>query len=315
MEKILPGMALVEQAQHVVLDSLHGTGDHQTAGLAEGGEMLGMPQQVFDLDGDVIREAGKLPMQGMNQRQGMADAVEKIRVAKGHVLGASGDLLPDVFQNDLSLHDAKTSLVDRHDGAMAAEVFTAAAGFRVADHVGTRSDFELRVNGQGGQIAPVGHPERLAFQGNHVFRLLDGSWGICRKASHELQQPGFKFPTEEGGSPQFAQQPVVHGGVKAVETEVGLRVQGLDVLRNLNGDPRCGVHGDVESHEVGRQNGRVVEAAARQILALNRHACLSQPSSGRGQAKRLSPHFIGCKEYDMHGGHPWRLPLSSGQPT
>ena len=64
--------------------------------------------------------------------EGVARAVEEIRVTKGQVLGAGRDLLAHVGQDRGDGHDVEAAVVDRHDGAMAAEVQAAACGLDVA---------------------------------------------------------------------------------------------------------------------------------------------------------------------------------------
>ena len=119
----------------------------------------------------------------------------------------------------------------------------------------------------------------MPLEGNQVYDL-GFTLGVCLQALHELQQTGLKFAAEDGAGSQFAEQRAVHGGVQAVEGEVGLWIQGLDVLRDMNGDACRGVHGDVEGDKVGGQYGVAVEAAAGQILACDCYTRLPQPGSG-----------------------------------
>ena len=91
-----------------------------------------MPQQVLDLDGDVVAELREFAVQRLDDGQRVRRPIEEIGIAEGDVLGARIDLAANVFQHDVALHDAENSVVDGHNGAMAAKVFAAAAGFRIA---------------------------------------------------------------------------------------------------------------------------------------------------------------------------------------
>jgi hypothetical protein len=60
----------------------------------------------------------------------VTNAVEEIGVAEGNVLCACGDLLADVLNYNVAADDAKDPFVNGDDGAVAAKMFAAAAGFR-----------------------------------------------------------------------------------------------------------------------------------------------------------------------------------------
>ncbi len=46
-------------------------------------------------------------MQRLNDRHGVAGAVEEIGIAERDVLRAGCDLAPDIFEHDVRAHDAK----------------------------------------------------------------------------------------------------------------------------------------------------------------------------------------------------------------
>ena len=93
-----------------------------------------MLEQMLDLDRGIVSEAWIGAVKFIHNRQGVPDPVEKVRVAEGDVRGSRRHLPPDVLDHHFSLDNAKTALIDRHNRAMAAQVFAASACFRVPDH-------------------------------------------------------------------------------------------------------------------------------------------------------------------------------------
>src|SRR5215831_18667381 len=87
---------------------------------------------MLDLDGDVVGDGREFAMEGVDEVEGVLDAVEKIGIADGDVLRARGDLLADISEDDATVDDAEDALVDRNDGAVAAQMLAAATGFGVA---------------------------------------------------------------------------------------------------------------------------------------------------------------------------------------
>src|SRR5258705_9728397 len=101
----------------------------------------------------------------------MAGAVEKIGVAKGDVFSAGGHLLANIGQHDLMLHDTEASVVDRHNGAMSAQVFATPAGLGVTDrHMLSVAGDEVSILVQPGQPGAVGGEESLAVEGDEGMR-------------------------------------------------------------------------------------------------------------------------------------------------
>src|SRR5208282_1844752 len=111
-----------------------GGGDHEgAAGRAQHRQQIGPAQQVLDFDGDVVAERGKLPVERLDDFDGVARAVEEIGVAEGDVLRPGGHLLADVGQNNFGSDHAEGAAIYGNNGAVAAQMFAAARGFRVAD--------------------------------------------------------------------------------------------------------------------------------------------------------------------------------------
>ena len=88
-------------------------------------------REMFNFDGHVISQMRVFVVERTHQGQGMTYAVEKIGISKRDVFRASDDLLPDVLQHNVSLHDAELALIDRYDRAMATPMLAASTGFRI----------------------------------------------------------------------------------------------------------------------------------------------------------------------------------------
>ena len=86
--------------------------------------------QVLDFYGDVVGYVGKFTVKFFDKLHRVTNAIEEVRIAEGNVLRALGDLLADILHHDVAADDSKHAFVNRDDGAMAAKVFAAAAGFR-----------------------------------------------------------------------------------------------------------------------------------------------------------------------------------------
>ncbi len=110
-------------------------------------------------------------MQRLDQGDGVAGTVEKIRVAKSDVLCPGSYLLANVGQHYFWLHKAKAPVVNRHNGAVAAKVFTAPAGLGVTNQfVLLRAGDQVSILIQRGQTRPVGGKEGLAVEGDEGRR-------------------------------------------------------------------------------------------------------------------------------------------------
>ena len=113
---------------------------------------------MFNFDGGVVGELRMLGVKGFDDARGVGDAVKKIGITEGDVFGAGLHLLANVRQDDFLRDDAKLAVVNRDDGAMAAEVFAAARGFGVtggAMLAGREND--VRVFFQGRKAGSVGN--------------------------------------------------------------------------------------------------------------------------------------------------------------
>src|SRR5947209_525233 len=121
-------MAFVEALENGVIDRFNGADHNEAAGIAEMREVLLVFAKMLDLDGDVVGDRGKFAMKSVDYFEGMLDAVEEIGIAERDMLRAGSDLLANVGEDDVAVHDAEDTFIDWHDGAMTAEMFAAAAG-------------------------------------------------------------------------------------------------------------------------------------------------------------------------------------------
>src|ERR1035438_7777259 len=97
----------------------------------------------------------------------MADAVEKIRIAEGNVLSARVNLAANILEHHGARHDAKDSLVNRHDRAVTAKMLTASAGLCRADQsIAIAGNQQVRILFDRRQVAAIGHFERQPVDGD-----------------------------------------------------------------------------------------------------------------------------------------------------
>jgi hypothetical protein len=132
-DEVGPGVPLVEDFQDVLVHRLDRAGQQDAPGVGQDGQPVSMADQVLDLDDDVIGQGGELIVQSLHDGSGVRGAVEEVWVAEADVLGAGRDLLADVGQHDVALHDPELAAVDRHDRAVPAQMLAAAGGLGVAD--------------------------------------------------------------------------------------------------------------------------------------------------------------------------------------
>src|SRR5207302_3989031 len=153
--------------QHGIIDGFDGAGHKQTAGIAQFTQRIGVLEQVFDLDRDVIAELGKFAMHRLNDSHGVRGPVEEVWIAKGNMLSACLNLLTDILEHDVSLHNAEDSVVDRDNRAMPAEVFASAAGLRIAgDSEAAFGHEQMRVLPKRRKMVAIRENELHAVEGN-----------------------------------------------------------------------------------------------------------------------------------------------------
>src|ERR1700682_2795721 len=96
--------------------------------------MLFVLSQMLYFYGDVIGHVREFAVKFFDERNGVAYAIKKVRVAERDMLRTRGYLMANVLKYNFSRHDPENAVVYRHDGAMAAQMLASAAGFRRADN-------------------------------------------------------------------------------------------------------------------------------------------------------------------------------------
>ena len=290
------GVALVEAGEDGVVEALHRGGHEQAPGVCQGLHRLRAFQEVGDLHGDVVGELGEAGVECADQRQGVARAVEEVRVAEGQVLRAGGNLLRHVREDHLLGDDAEAPVVDRDHRAVAAGVLAAAAGLGVAGDPLRAAHPDLGVARERGETGAVGDLEVEAVQG----RGLPG-----RQVAGEGDQLGLALAPQDRKDPEAPEVAGVEGGVEAEAAEGGAGAQGPDAGDHLGGDPGGSVHGHVEGHQLGGADRLGVELLPGQILDPHRVAGGLQPRRRLGHRERRVAELVGGQEEDVpgHGGH------------
>src|SRR5213592_1284717 len=89
---------------------------------------------MLDLDGNVVGKPRKFLVQFLHKCHSMADAVEKIRIAKRNVLCSGLYLLANILEHDFALQDPEDAFVDRNNRTVPAKVLASPASLRVTRH-------------------------------------------------------------------------------------------------------------------------------------------------------------------------------------
>ncbi len=138
-------VSFLQEPEDVIVDRLDGGRDEGTMRIAQTRQRVGMFEQVLDLDRDVVRQLWKLGGEAFDDRGGVTDAVEEVRVAKRDVLRAGRSLGANVGHDDVDGDDAESPVVHRHDRTMAAAMLAAATGLGVAGGPAFAAPLERRV--------------------------------------------------------------------------------------------------------------------------------------------------------------------------
>src|SRR5690349_9099518 len=114
-----------------------------------------MLAQMLDLDGGIVGQFREITVKRLDDANRMCGAVEEIRIAERDVLGAGRHLPPYVLEYDLRLHDPKMAVVHGNHRAVPAQMFAAAAGFRITSAPGISIYAKLRIAAQWRQRGSV----------------------------------------------------------------------------------------------------------------------------------------------------------------
>src|SRR5713101_110543 len=304
-KKISPRVPFLEERQHLIIHGLHGAGDEQAAGVTKPREMFSMFAEVLDFDSDVISNVRVLVMKAFYNRQGVADAVEKIGIAEGDVFGASHDLPANVFKDHFAANNAKHAVIDRDNRTMPAEMLAAAAGFGVTHGAMLAAgDDQVRILVQRDEPGAVGdvkfqpreRSDRLGLPGGD--RGPVGLTGVA-DSRNQMRQPLFEFSPEHGVNAEPAQIRFIHRGVKAVKTDMRSGIQFSNQGNQRHREARGRMHGHVERNQISPANGVFSKRFTREIETRYLRASVPEPRCRRRQPKRLAAQFVRRDEHDI----------------
>ncbi len=126
---------------------------------------------------------------------------------------------------------------------MPAKMLAAAAGFGVSGGFRGPVDSQMGVSFERGKRGTHWRKELQTIERNQR------PFGLPVRQGN---QAGFEFAAQNGFDAQLAQIRVVQRRVETVATQVRRRIQAPDLLDHFHRQPRGGVHGQIECHEIGR---------------------------------------------------------------
>ncbi len=224
-----------------------------------------------------------------------AGVEERVRVAEGDVLGTGTDLLLDVGEHVVALHDPDPAAVDRRDRAVPTQMPTTAGGLGVADHPPFRAERQLGVVGQRRQAAAVGHREGQPVQRGQCTR------GGARRAdglAHPVDQLGLVLAADHRVGAQRDQVLTVGPcpAPRRVEADPGIRVDGPHCRAGVDRQAGRSVHRDVEGDHRGLRHQFGVQRRAGQVQVVHLVSGRGQPGGGGRQPERLMPQVVGTDQ-------------------
>ena len=270
-EEIRPGVIFFELAQHRIIERFGGRNDEETARLAKSGQEICALQEMLDLNGHVVGELRELTVQGLDERNGVPDSVEKVWIAEGDVLRIGGNLLANVRQNDVAVDNAENPVVYRNDRAVTAEMLAPAARFRVAHSaMFARGQNEMGVGTKRRKIRTVGNLKAQACQRDlRIERVNLRKSGKVGKVFGEVDESLFEFAAQQTGDTVRAKAFRAQRGIESVGAVVCVRVHATKRLNEFHREARGGVHGYVKGDEASFAQSWLVQGLARQVEASN----------------------------------------------
>ena len=237
---------------------------------------------MLDLNGHVVGELREFTVQGLDERNGVPDSVEKVWIAEGDMLGTGGNLLANVRQNDVAVDNAENAVVHGNDRAVTAEMLTAAARFRVAHSaMFARGQYEMGVGTKRWKIRTVGNLKAQARERYlRIERMNLRKSGKAGKVFGEVGESLFEFAAQQAGDTVHAKAFRAQRGIESVGAEVCVRVHATKRLNEFRREARGGVHGYVKGDEGGFAQSRLVQGLARQVEASDLMTAFAQPSRG-----------------------------------
>src|SRR5208282_5366882 len=315
MQEIFARMALVESAEHSVIQIFHRADDEETAGVSQLWQVRLVFLQVLDFYSHVVSYIGKLTVKFFAKLHRVTNAVKKIRIAEGNVLRAGGHLISNVLHHDVATDDSEDPFINRYDWAMAAKMFAATAGFRGTDEAESAArNNEMGVLVDGWHFRTVWNFEGEAFQG-HKRSCVCQSLAWIRaihagfQALSELSEFALEFAAEDGRDAQRSQIVRVHRRVQAIAAQFSEGIQ-FAQDRDQFCSQTCGcVHRQVNGDQPSFVNRRFVERLTRKIEAGDLVPALAEPGCRRCEPKWLTAQLVSRNQNNVHvfnsiAGHP-----------
>ena len=173
--EILARVIFGQLFEDAIVYRFHGAGNEKASGAAQSGDVLFVFAEMLDFDGRVVGNLRKLAMKRFDQRNRVADAVEKIGITKGDVLRARKDLPANILKNDFARDDPESAVVNRNDRAMPAEMFAAPGSFGVTgDAVRAIRQMQRGIAIERGEILAIRYLEILTLERDEWFALRKG---------------------------------------------------------------------------------------------------------------------------------------------
>jgi len=146
----------------------------------------------------------------------VSGAVQEVRVAERDVRCAGLDLLANVLEDDVGRDRAESSCVDRHHGAVAAQVLASAARFgKPGDAFGSVRPHEVRVARKLRQPAAIGNDERHLFYADHGTDLRC-VFAVRAQALGKRDERRLGFAAQDRADAERTQQDFVHRRVQTI---------------------------------------------------------------------------------------------------
>ena len=127
-------MPFFQLTQNIIIYLFYCCGDKKTSSFGQLTKFFPVSQQVLYLDGDVVSQFRKLDMKGLDQSNGMARPVKKIRVPECYMFCTGFDLLTYVCHYHVWLNHKESTVIYRYYRTMATNMLTASCTFGVANN-------------------------------------------------------------------------------------------------------------------------------------------------------------------------------------
>lgn len=229
-----------------------------------------MLEQVLDLDRHVIGDIGKLIMQHAHDGDRVCWSVEEIGVAERNVLSSGRNLLADVREDDVALHNPEFPLVNRHDRAMPAQVLAAARSFGGSSNLARGAGDQASITTENRQGRSIGRLKRESVKND--FR--------GGPACYDFDQRLLELTPNHMSHADAFEHLLIRGSVKPVAANPGTGIRLPNALNLGDCEPCRRVHGQMEGDPVRVADAFSSKRFARKIGGRDVVASRSQPGGG-----------------------------------